>query len=108
MRTSADPTTTTTRRSGPSHRPVAAHGRPGGLVLLYAVYALAIAVAAAGVGLAVPRLGEQGMVTGAWVGLGLVAGGLAVSGWAAWRALHAVRRRWWPPESGSRLHRPCS
>ena len=67
----------------------------GRLVLLYAVFAVAITLVAAGLGLLLPHLSKQGMVAESWLGLGLVVAGLLVVGWSVPRALAGVRRRWW-------------
>ena len=63
-----------------SVQPARARRRTAGArVGLWAVFLVALTLLAAGIGLALPRLSKEGMVTGTWLGLGLVVVGLLVA-----------------------------
>jgi pimeloyl-ACP methyl ester carboxylesterase len=55
----------------------------------------AVIVTAAGLGLLLPHLGEEGLDTEAWIGLGLFVTGVVAIGYAGPGAMTVVRRRWW-------------
>ncbi len=58
-------------------------------------FAVAVTVAAAGLGLGVPHLGNDGLSPTTWSGLALACIGVVAAAWAARRLLSGVRRRWW-------------
>ncbi len=56
---------------------------------------LGVAALAAGLGIALPRLSEEGPAPTAVVGVVLTAAGAVAAAVAAWHLLSGVRRRWW-------------
>jgi dienelactone hydrolase len=61
-----------------------------------AVLAVGLVALAVGAGLGLRHYAAEGWGPPAVVGLLLLAGGLVCSGWATFRLLAALRRRWWP------------
>lgn len=60
-----------------------------------AAFLLAAVIVAAGVGIAVPRLGKGDSGPLAWLALVAVVMGAMVGLWCAWSLLRATTRRWW-------------
>jgi hypothetical protein len=80
---------------GGDARSGAPHPGAARLAIHYGVFTLSVLMAAAGLGLALPNITEDGLAAVAWIGLALFVVGTITTGWAAPRALRAVRRRWW-------------